>query len=73
MPAPRNIYRTIGERIRIERKNAGLSQEQLAEKADLNRNYVGEIERAEKKVTVEVLWKIAKALRVRVRDLVEGI
>lgn len=46
-----------------------MSQEKLAEKADLNRNYVGEVERADKNITLETLEKIAKALGVRVRDL----
>jgi transcriptional regulator with XRE-family HTH domain len=49
-----------------------MSQEKLAEKADLHPNYIGEIERAEKNVTLESLAKIAKALGVRVRDLVDG-
>jgi len=52
---------------------AGLTQEELAEKADLARNYIGNIERAEYRVTVETLARIAKALNVRVRDLVERI
>jgi len=37
----------------------GLSQEKLAEKADMTRNYIGQIERAEKKVTLDALWRIA--------------
>ena len=67
------LYRILGEKIRAERKKADFSQEQLAEKADLNRNYIGEIERAEKKITVETLWKISKALGLRVRDLVDEL
>jgi len=69
----KKIYRILGERIRTERKKAELSQEQLAEKADLNRNYIGEIERAEKKITIETLGKIAKALNLRVRDIVDEL
>ena len=65
----RKIYRVLGETVRIRRKKARLSQEQLAEKADLTRNYIGDIERAEKKITLETLEKIAKALKCRVRDL----
>jgi transcriptional regulator with XRE-family HTH domain len=57
----------------FEARPAGLSQEQLAEKANLARNYIGNIERAEYKVTVETLAQIAKALKVRVRDLVSDI
>lgn len=65
----RKIYRVLGETVRVKRKKARLSQEQLAEKADLTRNYIGDIERAEKKITLETLAKIAKALKCRVREL----
>ena len=68
-PSSRKIYRILGEAVRIKRKKARLSQEQLAEKADLTRNYIGDIERAEKKITLETLAKIAKALKCRVREL----
>jgi transcriptional regulator with XRE-family HTH domain len=69
----RSVSKILGETIRAERIKTGLSQEQLAEKADLARNYIGNIERAEYKVTVEVLSRIAKALGVKVRDLVAGL
>ena len=42
-----------------------MSQEKLAENADLHHNYVGEIERGEKAATIDTLLKIAKALGVR--------
>jgi len=45
----------------------------LAEKADFSRNYIGHIERAEKKVTLETLAKLSRALKCRVRDLVWDI
>jgi transcriptional regulator with XRE-family HTH domain len=67
------VSRILGETIRAKRIKAGLSQEKLAERADLARNYIGNIERAEYKVTVEALARIAKALGVRVRDLVAKI
>lgn len=73
MPVAPKIYRIVGEAIRIRRKKARLSQEKLAEKADLTLNYIGQVERAEKKITLETLWRIAKALKVRVRDLVRDI
>ena len=71
---PRNhLYKVLGEAVRAERIKAGLTQEQLAEKADLARNYIGNIERAEHKVTVETLARIAKALNLRVNDLTRDI
>jgi transcriptional regulator with XRE-family HTH domain len=63
----------VGEAVRAKRTKARLSQERLAEKADFSRNYIGDIERAEKKVTLETLAKLAKALKCRVRDLVWDI
>ena len=51
----------------------GLSQEKLAEKANLTRNYIGQIERAEKRIHLETLAKIAKALGIRIRDIVDKL
>jgi transcriptional regulator with XRE-family HTH domain len=70
---PNKISKVLGETIRAKRIEAGLSQEQLAEKSQLARNYIGNIERAEYKVTVETLARIAKALGMRVRDLVDDL
>jgi len=47
-----------------------MTQEGLAEKASLHPNYLGEVERGEKAATIDTLIKIAKALRIRARDLV---
>jgi transcriptional regulator with XRE-family HTH domain len=73
VPQRDKISRILGETIRAERLKARLSQEQLAEKANLARNYIGNIERAEYKVTVEVLARIAKALKLRISDLTRDI
>jgi transcriptional regulator with XRE-family HTH domain len=62
--------KALGESIRSYRKRAGMSQEKLAEKADLHHNYVGELERGEKAASIDSLLKIARALRIKVRDLV---
>jgi transcriptional regulator with XRE-family HTH domain len=68
-----NHRKTLGETIRSYRKVMGMSQERLAEKADLHHNYIGELERGEKAATIDSLLKIAKALKVKVRDLVKGL
>jgi XRE family transcriptional regulator, regulator of sulfur utilization len=73
VPPSRNVYKVLGETIRAERKRLGWSQEKLAEKADLARNYIGNIERAEYKITVETLAKIARALNLTVHDLTREI
>ena len=63
------VYRQIGERIRGLRKLAHLTQEQLAEKADLSVQFVGFIERGQAKPTLDSLEKIGGALGVRIEDL----
>jgi transcriptional regulator with XRE-family HTH domain len=65
--------RFVGETIRTYRKQAGLTQEKLAEKADLHHNFIGEVERGNMEISLGSLLKIAKALGVRVRDLVDRI
>lgn len=50
-----------------------LTQEKLAEKADLHHNFIGEVERGNMEISLTSLLKIARALGVRVRDLVTDI
>lgn len=56
--------KVVGLNIRRIRKEAGLSQEQLAHKADMDMRYLGGIERGEYNPTVAMLGKIAEALNV---------
>ena len=67
-------YRKIlGENIRANRQRLKWSQEKLAEKSDLHRNYIGDIERGEENVSVDALKRIAAALKVQLSDLVRGV
>jgi transcriptional regulator with XRE-family HTH domain len=65
--------RVLGEAIRVCRKQAGFSQEKLAEKAELHPVYISAVERGVKNISVDALVRITKALGVRVRDLVKDI
>lgn len=64
-----NLVQKLGERIRFIRKEQGLSQEVLAERAGLHTNYLGAVERGEKNVTVESLEKISHGLGVTLDEL----
>lgn len=59
-----DVKQRVGARVRELREAEGLSQEQLAQAAGLSRPYVGALERGEQGAGLEVLGKLAQALRV---------
>jgi transcriptional regulator with XRE-family HTH domain len=63
----------IGEAIRSHRKLAGFTQERLAETANLNPKYLGEIERGEKIISIEALLRIAKAVKTAMTEFFRGL
>ena len=63
----------LGRKVRKRRQALGLSQEALAEKADLHWTYVGGIERGERNLGLLNLVKIARALGTTPARLLEGI
>lgn len=67
----KKLLSQFGEKIRKGRKKLGLSQEKLAFKADLHRTYIGMIERGEKNITLTNIGKIAKALNIEIKDLMD--
>ena len=69
--AKNTVLMLFGNNVRKLRKSNGLSQEKLAEMADLHRTYIGMIERAEKNITLINIEKIAAALNVKITDLLE--
>lgn len=64
-----SILKRFGEKVRNKRLKLGLSQEELAERATVHRTYIGMIERAEKNITLENIEKLAKALKLRINEL----
>ena len=71
MSVPRKVLQQFAKRIREMRLAKGISQEKLGSLAGVHRTYVGMIERAEKNITLANMEKFAKALGVRLRDLVD--
>ena len=70
---PNSIKSRFGSRIRSLRDDRGFSQEELAERAGLHRNYVGGVERGERNVALENIVKLAGALSVRTKDLFDSL
>jgi transcriptional regulator with XRE-family HTH domain len=65
--------RTLGTRIRECRKTLDLTQEGLAASADIDRSYIGGVERGERNVTFTVLCQICAALKCDVAFLTSGL
>lgn len=62
----------LGRRIRSLRQKQGLTQEILAESAGISGKYLGEVERGEMNVSIQVIRKLADALNVQLIDLVDN-
>lgn len=65
-------YKKIGKRIRAERKKLSLTQEQLAEKADMNASHLSHIETGQTKLSLPTIVMIANALNISVDELLCG-
>lgn len=65
--------KTLGQRIRDLRKNIGWTQEELAERARIDRSYIGGVERGERNLTFLVLCQICQALDCDVATLTKNI
>lgn len=63
------LLKLVGANIRDARKKKGLTQEELAEKADINPKFLGKVERAETNVSVVTLSKICDALGISLSGL----
>jgi transcriptional regulator with XRE-family HTH domain len=59
-----SLREVVAKNLRRLRHERGVSQEDLADRADINRNYVGMLEREEHAATVDVLEKLAEVLAV---------
>lgn len=64
------LTRILQKKIRKYRKEAGLTQEELADKVGIGRVYMGYIEQGRSVPSLEVLEKIARVLKVKPSDLI---
>lgn len=63
------IQKHFGERVRELRKRKGFSQETLAFTCNLDRTYIGGVERGERNISLINIYKIAEALGVKAKEL----
>lgn len=60
----------IGIVLRRHREKAQMTQERFAELVDLSKNYVGNVERGEYEISIRILDRIARPLKIRASDIV---
>ncbi len=63
------IQKQFGDAVRRERERLGLSQEKLAFAAELDRTYISSVERGRRNISLVNIFRLAKALKVKPRDL----
>ncbi len=68
-----NITQKLGHKILVERMKRKMSQERLAELAQLNRNFIGMVERGETNITVRNLESISIAFNMNIKDLFDFV
>lgn len=66
------IYKILGENIKRERLKLNLTQDQLSEKLDISTSYLGRIERGERNLPLDTLFKIATIFNVSIDYLLRG-
>lgn len=66
-----DIKKKFGIKMRQIRKQKKISQEELGFRANLHRTYISDVERGYRNVSLENIEKMAKALKVSIKDLVK--
>lgn len=61
----------LGKKVADYRGERGFSQEELGFMTNSTRNYIGCIERGEKSPSIKTLYKLSKALKIKVKDLID--
>lgn len=63
------VFEKLGRKLREAREKAGLTQQELAKKADINANYYAVVERGEGNLSYEKLQRILKVLKIKSLDV----
>jgi len=67
------VLKRFGDAVKSRRQSAGISQEQLAERAGLHRTYVGDIERGTRNISLRNIVRLAGALGCTPSELLRGV
>lgn len=72
-PHEDDILKRFGRRLRVLRKSAGYSQEDFALACDMDRSYVGAVERGERNLSLRNIEKISSELKITMSELFQGL
>ena len=67
-----NVVQVVAENVRQLRLQRSWSQEELADRCNLHRTYIGAIERGERNITVRTLFRVAEALECDALQLLKA-
>jgi ribosome-binding protein aMBF1 (putative translation factor) len=73
IPKMQDIQKKLGKKIADLRKKRGFSQESFADECQFHRSYMGALERGEKNVTIAMLVRVTRALKISLSELFKGI
>ena len=69
--AVKHVRQFLGQRLRALRKQRSLSQERLGHRAGLSGKFIGEVERGEKSISIDSLYRVSVALEIPLRQLTD--
>ena len=69
--AVKHVRKFLGQRLRALRKQRELSQERLGDRAGLSGKFIGEVERGEKSISIDSLYRVSVALEIPLRELTD--
>lgn len=67
------VYKRLGGKISKRRRVASLSQEQVSMACHVDRTYIGRLEQGKANPSLRIMIKVARALKITVSDLLDGI
>lgn len=71
MTSEQQFLKSFGKRLASIRKQKGITQEKLADLIEVHRTYIGFIEQGKRNPSISNVYKIAKALKVSLKELLE--
>jgi transcriptional regulator with XRE-family HTH domain len=69
--AVKHVRTFLGQRLRALRNQRGLSQERLGDRAGLSGKFIGDVERGEKSISIDSLYRVSVALEIPLRELTD--